>query len=126
MKACKAYALESSSITPATEHGVNFLTAWMTVAVMACSFHQSALRNTEQEVSAPSTQRGTDRCGPPQDPSAFKEPDGRDAPARRHYSVVLVGRRLLLESPAHARRESSCNVYRGTADAWLPPENANR
>ena len=39
MKACKAYALESSSITPATEHGINFLTAWMTVAAMARSFH---------------------------------------------------------------------------------------
>ncbi len=61
MNACKAYALESSSITPATEPGINFLTAWMTVAVMACSFHQSALRNTEQEVSAPSTQRRTGR-----------------------------------------------------------------
>ena len=42
MKACKAHALESSSITPATEHGINFLSVWMTVAVMACSFHQSA------------------------------------------------------------------------------------
>ena len=125
MKACKAHALESSSITPATEHGINFLSVWMTVAVMDCSFHQSALRNTEPEVSAPSSQRGTARWSAA-GPSAFKEPDGRDTPARRHYSVVLVGRRLLLESPAHARRESSCNVYRGTADAWLPPENAKQ
>ena len=61
MKACKAYALESSSITPATEHGINFLTAWMTVAVMACSFHQSALMNTEPDISAPSSQRRTGR-----------------------------------------------------------------
>ena len=61
MKACKAYALESSSITPATEHGIKFLTAWMTVAVMARTFHQSALRNTEPEVSAPSSQRRTGR-----------------------------------------------------------------
>src|SRR5205807_6668346 len=95
------------------------------VAAMARTFHQSALRNTEPEVSAPSSQRGTARWSAA-GPSAFKEPDGRDTPARRHYSVVLVGRRLLLESPAHARRESSCNVYRGTADAWLPPENAKR
>src|SRR5437773_11581106 len=126
MKACKAYALESSSITPATEHGINFLTAWMTVAVIGLLVpserpEEYGTGSQRHELAAP------DRpMGPPQDPSAFKEPDGRDAPARRHYSVVLVGRRLLLESPAHARRESSCNVYRGTADAWLPPENAKQ
>ena len=125
MKACKAYALESSSITPATEHGIKFLTAWMTVAVMARTFHQSALRNTEPEVSAPSSQRRTGRW-PVAGPIGFQEPDGRDSPARQHYSVVLEGRRLLLESPAHARPESSFNVYWGTADAWLLPENTKR
>ena len=125
LKACKAYALESSSITPGTEHGINFLTAWMTVAVMARSFHQSALRNTESEVSAPSSQRRTGRW-PAAEPIGFQ----RTRWSRRPGAAALLGssgrRRLLLESPAHARRESSCNVYRGTADAWFRPENAKR
>ncbi len=86
MKACKAYALESSSITPATEPGINFLTAWMTVAVTACSFHQSALRNTEPEASAASSQRRTGRW-PAAGPIGFQ----RTRWSRRPGAAALLG-----------------------------------